>query len=29
MMYILDENENYDIIENDIEKVKQYINERA
>ena len=29
MMYILDEKENYDIIENDIEKVKQYINERA
>ena len=29
MMFILDEKENFDIIENDVEKLKQHIKDRA
>ena len=28
LMFILDEKENYDVIENDVEKIKQYIKDK-
>ena len=28
LMFILDEKENYDVIENDVEKIKQHIKDR-